>query len=108
LRQDYLTTARAKGLSEQTVIGRHALKNALIPVVTIIAVTMPRVIGGSTVVETVFAYPGMGRLLYTSVMGNDYVIAMTVVMILAVAVVFFNLLADIVYGWLDPRIRYQN
>jgi peptide/nickel transport system permease protein len=108
LRQDYLTTARAKGLSEQTVIGRHALKNALIPVVTIIAVTMPRVIGGSTVVETVFAYPGMGRLLYTSVMGNDYVIAMTVVMILAVAVVFFNLLADILYGWLDPRIRYQN
>jgi peptide/nickel transport system permease protein len=77
-------------------------------VVTIIAVTMPRVIGGSTVVETVFAYPGMGRLLYTSVMGNDYVIAMTVVMILAVAVVFFNLLADILYGWLDPRIRYQN
>jgi peptide/nickel transport system permease protein len=108
VRQDYLTTARAKGLSEQTVIGRHALKNALIPVVTIIAVTMPRVIGGSTVVETVFAYPGMGRLLYTSVMGNDYVIAMTVVMILAVAVVFFNLLADILYGWLDPRIRYQN
>jgi peptide/nickel transport system permease protein len=66
------------------------------------------VIGGSTVVETVFAYPGMGRLLYTSIMGNDYVIAMTVVMILAVAVVFFNLLADILYGWLDPRIRFQN
>ena len=108
LRQDYLTTARAKGLSEQVVIGRHALKNALIPVVTIIAVTMPRVVGGSTVVETVFAYPGMGRLLYTSIMGNDYVVAMTVVMIIAVTVIFFNLLADILYGWLDPRIRYQN
>jgi peptide/nickel transport system permease protein len=108
LRQDYLTTARAKGLSEQVVIGRHALKNALIPVVTIIAVTMPRVVGGSTVVETVFAYPGMGRLLYTSIMGNDFVIAMTVVMIIAVTVVFFNLLADILYGWLDPRIRYQS
>jgi peptide/nickel transport system permease protein len=108
LRQDYLTTARAKGLDEKTVIGRHALKNALIPVVTIIAITMPRVIGGSTVVETVFAYPGVGRLLYTSIMGNDYVVAMTVVMILAVAVVFFNLLADILYGWLDPRIRYQS
>jgi peptide/nickel transport system permease protein len=108
LRQDYLTTARAKGLREQVVIGRHALKNALIPVVTIIAVTMPRVVGGSTVVETVFAYPGMGRLLYTSIMGNDYVVAMTVVMIIAVTVVFFNLLADIVYGWLDPRIRYEN
>jgi peptide/nickel transport system permease protein len=107
LRQDYLTTARAKGLSEQAVIGKHALKNALIPVVTIIAVTMPRVVGGSTVVETVFAYPGMGRLLYTSIMGNDYVVAMTVVMIIAVTVVFFNLLADIIYGWLDPRIRYQ-
>jgi peptide/nickel transport system permease protein len=108
LRQDYLTTARAKGLDEKTVIGRHALKNALIPVVTIVAITMPRVIGGSTVVETVFAYPGVGRLLYTSIMGNDYVVAMTVVMILAVAVVFFNLLADILYGWLDPRIRYQS
>ena len=108
LRQDYLTTARAKGLSEQAVIGRHALKNALIPVVTIIAVTMPRVVGGSTVVETVFAYPGMGRLLFTSIMGNDYVVAMTVVMIIAVTVVFFNLLADVIYGWLDPRIRYQH
>jgi peptide/nickel transport system permease protein len=108
MRQDYLTTARAKGLSENIVIGRHALKNALIPVVTIIAVTMPRVVGGSTVVETVFAYPGMGRLLYTSIMGNDFVVAMTVVMIIAVTVVFFNLLADIIYGWLDPRIRYQS
>jgi peptide/nickel transport system permease protein len=108
LRQDYLTTARAKGLSENLVIGRHALKNALIPVVTIMAITLPRVIGGSTVIETVFAYPGMGRLLYTSIMGNDYVVAMTVVMIIAVAVVFFNLLADILYGWLDPRIRYQS
>lgn len=107
LRQDYLTTARAKGLGEGAVVGRHALKNALIPVVTIIAVTMPRVVGGSTVVETVFAYPGMGRLLYTSIMGNDFVVAMTVVMIIAVTVVFFNLLADILYGWLDPRIRYQ-
>jgi peptide/nickel transport system permease protein len=108
LRQDYLTTARAKGLSERVVIGRHALKNALIPVVTIIAVTMPRVVGGSTVVETVFAYPGMGRLLYTSIMGNDFVVAMTVVMIIAVTVIFFNLLADVIYGWLDPRIRYQS
>lgn len=108
LRQDYLTTARAKGLSEQVVIGRHALKNALIPVVTIIAVTLPRVVGGSTVVETVFAYPGMGRLLFTSIMANDFVVAMTVVMIIAVTVVFFNLLADIIYGWLDPRIRYQS
>jgi peptide/nickel transport system permease protein len=108
LRQDYLTTARAKGLSEKVVIGRHALKNALIPVVTIIAVTMPRVVGGSAVVETVFAYPGMGRLLFTSIMGNDYVVAMTVVMIIAVTVIFFNLLADIIYGWLDPRIRYQS
>jgi len=108
LRQDYLTTARAKGLSESAVIGRHALKNGLIPVVTIIAVTMPRVVGGSTVVETVFAYPGMGRLLYTSIMGNDYVVAMTVVMIIAATVVFFNLLADVIYGWLDPRIRYHS
>jgi peptide/nickel transport system permease protein len=69
---------------------------------------MPRVIGGSTVVETVFGYPGMGRLLYVSIMGNDFVTAMTVVMIIAFTVVFFNLLADILYGWLDPRIRYQH
>jgi len=108
LRQDYLTTARAKGLTEKVVIGRHALKNALIPVVTIIAITLPRVIGGSTVVETVFAYPGMGRLLFTSIMGDDYVVAMTVVMIIAVTVIICNLLADILYGWLDPRIRYQS
>lgn len=107
LRQDYLTTARAKGLSESVVIGRHALKNALIPVVTIVAVTMPRVIGGSTVVETVFGYPGMGRLLYVSIMGNDFVMAMTVVMVIAFTVILFNLLADVLYGWLDPRIRYQ-
>ncbi|MBI2989392.1 MAG: ABC transporter permease [Deltaproteobacteria bacterium] len=108
LRQDYLTTARAKGLSERAVVGRHALKNALIPVVTIIAITMPRVIGGSTVVETVFGYPGIGRLLYVSIMGNDFVVAMTVVMLIALTVVAFNLLADILYGWLDPRIRYQD
>lgn len=107
LRQDYLTTARAKGLNERAVIGRHALKNALIPVVTIIAITMPRVIGGSTVIETVFGYPGMGRLLYVSIMGNDFVVAMTVVMIIAFTVILFNLLADVLYGWLDPRIRYQ-
>ena len=108
LRQDYLTTARAKGLSERAVVGRHALKNALIPVVTIIAITMPRVIGGSTVVETVFGYPGIGRLLYVSIMGNDFVVAMTVVMMIAFTVVAFNLLADVLYGWLDPRIRYQD
>ena len=107
LHLDYLTTA-SQGLSEEVVIGRHALKNALIPVVTIIAVTMPRVVGGSTMVETVFAYPGMGRLLYTSIMGNELVVAMTVVMIIAMTVIFFNLFADILYGWLDPRIRYQN
>jgi len=108
LRQDYLTTARAKGLSERAVVGRHALKNALIPVVTIIAITMPRVIGGSTVIETVFGYPGIGRLLYVSIMGNDFVVAMTVVMMIAFTVVAFNLLADVLYGWLDPRIRYQD
>jgi len=106
LHLDYLTTA-SQGLSEEVVIGRHALKNALIPVVTIIAVTMPRVVGGSTMVETVFAYPGMGRLLYTSIMGNELVVAMTVVMIIAMTVIFFNLFADILYGWLDPRIRYH-
>lgn len=106
LRMDYLTTARSKGLTEGTILYRHALKNALIPVVTVIAYSVPRIIGGSVVIETVFAYPGVGRLLFTSINENDFPVAMAIVMIIAVMVIGFNLVADILYGFLDPRVRY--
>ena len=107
IRQDYILTAQAKGLRPRTVLGRHALKNALIPVVTVIALHLPRVFGGSVVIETVFSYPGIGKLLYDSVMENDFNTAMAVVMLIAVAVLVFNLIADLLYAWLDPRIRYE-
>jgi peptide/nickel transport system permease protein len=107
LHQDYLTTARAKGLREQAIVLRHAMKNALIPVVTTIATAIPRVVGGSAVIETVFGYPGMGKLLFDSIMANDFTVVMVILMILATIVVLFNLLADVLYGYLDPRIAYS-
>ena len=107
VQQDYVRTAQAKGLSDRRVIYGHVVKNALIPVVTLIANTIPTVLGGSIIVETVFAYPGMGKLLYDSLLGNDHSVSMTILLFLAVMVLLFNLLADISYGWLDPRIRYE-
>jgi peptide/nickel transport system permease protein len=106
LNQEYLTTARAKGLREHVVVWRHAMKNALIPVVTTIAAAVPRVVGGSAVIETVFGYPGMGKLLFDSIMANDFTVVMVILMLLAAIVVVFNLLADVLYGVLDPRIAY--
>ncbi|MBI4213141.1 MAG: ABC transporter permease [Chloroflexi bacterium] len=107
LQLDYLRTARAKGLTEQTVILRHALKNSLLPLVTVIGTSFSRFFAGAVVIETVFSYPGMGKLMYDSVMGNDFVVSMSILMILCVMVLWGNLLADITYGWLDPRIRYD-
>ena len=107
LGQDYLVTARAKGLREQAIVIRHAMKNALIPVVTTIATAIPRVVGGSAVIETVFGYPGMGKLLFDSIMANDFTVVMVILMILATIVVLLNLLADVIYGYLDPRIAYS-
>lgn len=107
VRQDYIQTARAKGLSERAIIYRHALKNAMIPMVTLFANTMPILIGGSVITETVFSYPGVGKLLYDSVLGNDFSVSMAILMLLAGLIVLFNLLADIAYGFLDPRIRYE-
>jgi peptide/nickel transport system permease protein len=104
--QDYITNARSKGLSEQTILVRHALKNAMIPVVTVSALSLARLIGGSTVVETVFGYPGLGKLLFDAVMGSDYPLAMAILMLMSLFVVLANLLADFLYAWLDPRIRY--
>jgi peptide/nickel transport system permease protein len=105
VRQDYITTARAKGLSERTVIYRHALRNALLPVVTILGLSIPGLIGGSVIFETIFAIPGMGRLFYDGVLQRDYMVVMGVLVIGAVLTLLGNLLADIMYAVVDPRLR---
>ena len=103
--QDYITTARAKGLSEIRVIMKHALRNALMPVVTILGLSVPGLIGGSVIFESIFAIPGMGQLFYQSVMSRDYPLIMGSLVIGAVLTLFGNLLADISYALVDPRIR---
>lgn len=106
IRQDYVTTARAKGLRERAVIYRHALRNALIPLVTVIALGLPRLLGGTVIIETVFAWPGMGLLAITAVRGRDYPVIMAINLISAVMIVVSNLIADVVYAVIDPRIKY--
>ena len=103
--QDYITTARAKGLSEMRVIMKHALRNALMPVVTILGLSVPGLIGGSVIFESIFAIPGMGQLFYQSVMSRDYPLIMGSLVIGAVLTLFGNLLADMSYALVDPRIR---
>jgi peptide/nickel transport system permease protein len=105
IRQDYITTARAKGLSERVVIYKHALRNALLPVVTILGLSVPGLIGGSVIFETIFAIPGMGQLFYMSVMARDYPTIMGILFIGAVLTLLGNLLADVSYALVDPRIR---
>jgi peptide/nickel transport system permease protein len=105
--QDYIRTARAKGLRENTVIFLHALKNASLPLVTIVGLDIPLLLGGAIVTESIFAWPGMGRLFLDHVSRADTPVVMAILMLISVAVVVFQLLTDIVYGWLDPRIRYQ-
>ena len=107
IRQDYIRTAYAKGLSENRIIFRHALKNALLPVVTILGLSLPALIGGGFIFETIFAYPGMGRLGYEAVMSRDYPVVMAVGVIAAFLTLIGNLIADIAYAWVDPRIRYK-
>jgi peptide/nickel transport system permease protein len=106
IRQDYIRTAWSKGLSERVVINKHALKNSLIPVITLLGIGIGLVFGGSVLVETVFAIPGIGRLLVTSVFAQDYVVVQSATLIIATAIILANLIVDIGYGWLDPRIRY--
>jgi ABC-type dipeptide/oligopeptide/nickel transport system permease component len=106
LRQEYVTTARAKGLREWVVIGRHALKNALIPVVTIFGLQFGQLLAGTFVVETVFARPGLGRLIVDGILNKDFPMVQGVVLVVAVSYVLVNLLVDLVYAMLDPRIRY--
>lgn len=107
LRLDYVRTARSKGLTEWWVIVRHVVRNSLIPVVTLVALGIPGIFGGAIVTEQIFAVNGIGQLLITSLQSNDIPMVQTILMIFAVLVVVFNLIADIIYGILDPRIRYN-
>ena len=107
IRQDYVNTARAKGLSERTVIYRHALRNALIPLVTVVALNLPRLLGGTVIIEAIFAWPGMGTLAITAVQSRDYPVIMAINLIAGVMILLSNLLADVVYAVIDPRIKYS-
>ena len=107
LGKDYIKTARAKGLPENMVIYKHGLKNAILPVITILGLSVPGLIGGSVIFESIFGIPGMGRLFYESVMGRDYPVIMAVLVIGALLTLLGNLLADISYLFADPRIRYE-
>lgn len=106
IKQDYIRTARAKGLGSRTVFFRHALRNALIPFITQVALDFGAIAGGATITETVFAYPGMGRLFYDSLTARDYPILQAMLLLGAASVIIFNLLADVLYAVVDPRIRY--
>jgi peptide/nickel transport system permease protein len=106
LRQDYLRTAHAKGLSSRTVLYRHALKNAGIPVATVIMAQIPYLLGGTMVLEQVFSWPGMGRLFWESAVRVDYPVMMGILLLVSGLVVIMNIVADLVYAWLDPRIRF--
>lgn len=106
IKQDYIRTAWAKGLRERTVIVKHALKNSLIPVITLMGIGVGIIFGGSVLVETVFAIPGIGSLLVSSIFGQDYVVVQAITLVIAVVVLLVNLIVDISYGWFDPRIRY--
>ncbi len=107
LRQDYILTARAKGLSERLVIFRHALRNALLPVITILGLSVPGLIGGSVIIESIFALPGLGQLFYSAVLARDYPLIMGNLVLGAVLTLLGNVLADVCYGLADPRIRTQ-
>ncbi|CAN5821868.1 oligopeptide ABC transporter permease AppB [soil metagenome] len=105
LHSDYIRTARAKGLKERSVTLKHGLRNALIPVVTVAALNFGAVLGGAVITETIFAWPGMGKMFIDALNRGEVYTLMAWLMVTAVAVIFFNMLADIIYGWLDPRIR---
>jgi peptide/nickel transport system permease protein len=107
IRLDYVTTARSKGLNERVVILKHVVRNALIPVVTLVALQMPAIFGGAIVTEQIFRVPGIGSLLISSILANDTPVIMAVTFVFACLVVLFNLIADVLYGWLDPRITFR-
>lgn len=107
IRLDHVTTARAKGIGEGSVTLRHVVRNAMIPVVTLLALQMPAVFGGAIVTEQIFRVPGIGSLLISAILANDTPVIMAITFVFACLVVSFNLLADVIYGWLDPRISYR-
>jgi peptide/nickel transport system permease protein len=107
LNQDYIRTARAKGLPKREIVLIHALKNASLPLVTIVGLDLPFLLGGALVTERIFAWPGMGRLFLDHVSRGDTPVVMGIMMLIAIAVIIFQILTDIVYAWLDPRIRYN-
>ena len=107
LREDYMRTARAKGLKEMAVVGRHALKNAILPVLTVSGYQFARALGGVIIVETIFVVPGLGRFVIESILHRDFVVLQAVILLTAAVVLTLNLVIDLLYGVLDPRIRYQ-
>ncbi|SVB15828.1 uncharacterized protein METZ01_LOCUS168682 [marine metagenome] len=107
LRNDYIRTARAKGLSQSTIVFKHALRNAMIPVVTVIALSFGTLFSGALITETMFSYLGMGKLIYDSIIGNDFNMALVSLLFATALVLASNLLADLIYAWLDPRIHYR-
>ena len=107
VRLDHVTTARAKGLAERVVVMKHVVRNALIPVVTLVALTMPQVFGGAIVTEQIFRVPGIGSLLIDAILRNDTPVIMAVTFVFSCLVILFNLMADLLYGWLDPRIAFR-
>ena len=107
IRLDYVTTARSKGLTEPVVIVKHVVRNAMIPVVTLVALQLPAVFGGAIITEQIFRVPGIGSLLISAILANDTPVIMAVTFVLAILVILFNLLADVIYVWLDPRVSYR-
>jgi peptide/nickel transport system permease protein len=107
LHEDYIRTARAKGMKEQMVHYKHALQNAILPLVTLVALDLPSLFAGALFVETIFSWPGMGRLFWDAAKGRDYPVLLGVVMITATLIIVCNILADLAYGWLDPRVKYD-
>jgi peptide/nickel transport system permease protein len=107
VRLDFVNTARAKGLSEQVTIVKHVVRNALIPVVTLLALQVPAIFGGAIITEQIFRVPGIGSLLVSSILANDTPVVMAITFVLSALIVLSNLVADLLYGWLDPRISYR-
>jgi len=107
LHEDYVRTAKAKGTNDRVVYYKHAFRNAILPLITLIALDLPSLFAGALFVETIFSWPGMGRLFWDAAKGRDYPVLLGVVMITAVLIIFCNILADLAYGWLDPRVKYE-
>jgi len=107
IKLDYVTTARSKGIGERKVVLAHVVRNAMIPVVTLVALQLPVLFGGAIVTEQIFRIPGIGSLLIAAILANDTPVVMAVTFVFAALVILFNTIADILYGWLDPRIAFR-